>query len=129
MKASAPRTFSTVGKISRKSLVVTTALAAVSGLAFAVVASTNAAEAPGAGVDAARQLLAATRSWQAEHGEGCPTISELVEDGRLGEKDRVEDSFGNRFRIICDGARPVVRSAGPDHKAGTKDDLSIADEG
>jgi hypothetical protein len=76
-------------------------------------------------VDAARQVLAATQAWQGDHSDGCPTISELIEDGRLDDKARVEDSWGNRFRIVCDGTRTSIHSAGPDRKAGTPDDLRI----
>jgi hypothetical protein len=124
MKPSAPRTFSSAGKVSHKSLVIAAALASVSALAF--VARTKMEEAPAAaGVDAARQVLAATQAWQGDHSDGCPTISELIEDGRLDDKARVEDNWGNRFRIVCDGTRTSIHSAGPDRKAGTPDDVRI----
>jgi hypothetical protein len=125
MKPSAPRSFSSVGLISHRSLVVGAVLAAVTAATAVVVAHTGAADAPGAAVDAARQVLAATEAWQTAHGDGCPTLSELVDDGRLDRDARTDDAWGNRFRIVCDGPHTTVRSAGPDRRAGTADDLSI----
>jgi hypothetical protein len=125
MKPSRPRSFSSAGRISRRTLTVVAVLSGVTALTAVVVAHTEAGEAPGIAVDAARQVLAATEAWQTEHGEGCPTLSELVEDGRLDSDARTDDAWGNRFRIICDGPRATVRSAGPDGRAGTPDDLKV----
>jgi hypothetical protein len=125
MKPSRPRSFSSAGRISRRTLTVGAVLSGVTALTAVVVAHTEAGEAPGVAVDAARQVLAATEAWQTEHGDGCPTLSELVEDGRLDSDARTDDAWGNRFRIICDGPRATVRSAGPDGRAGTPDDLKI----
>ena len=125
MKPSVPRSFSSAGRISRHSLLVGSVLAALTAVTAVVVAHTEAGEAPGVAVDAARQVLAATEAWQTEHGDGCPTLSELIEDGRLGADARTDDGWGNRFRIICDGPNTTVRSAGPDRRAGTEDDLKV----
>jgi hypothetical protein len=125
MKPSRPRSFSSAGRISRRTLTVVAVLSGVTALTAVVVAHTEAGEAPGVAVDAARQVLAATEAWQTEHGDGCPTLSELVEDGRLDSDARTDDAWGNRFRIICDGPRTTVRSAGPDGRAGTPDDLKV----
>ncbi|HEX7672400.1 MAG TPA: hypothetical protein VF395_22555 [Polyangiaceae bacterium] len=125
MKPSRPRSFTSAGRISRRTLTVVAVLAGVTALTAVVVAHTEAGEAPGVAVDAARQVLAATEAWQTEHGDGCPTLSELVEDGRLDSDARTDDAWGNRFRIICDGPRTTVRSAGPDGRAGTPDDLKV----
>jgi hypothetical protein len=125
MKPPRPRSFSSAGKISRRTLTVVAVLTGVTALTAVVVAHTEAGEAPGVAIDAARQVLAATEAWQTEHGDGCPTLSELVEDGRLDSDARTDDAWGNRFRIICDGPRTTVRSAGPDGRAGTPDDLKV----
>ena len=125
MKPSPPRTFSSAGKVSRRTLVVVAVLTGVTAVTAVVVAHTEAGEAPGIAVDAARQVLAATEAWQSDHGDGCPTLSELMEDGRLDADARTDDAWGNRFRIICDGPRTTVRSAGPDGRAGTPDDLKV----
>lgn len=125
MKSSVPRSFSSAGRVSRRSLVVGAVLTAATAVTAVVVAHTEAGERPGVAVDAAREVLAATEAWQTDHGDGCPTVSELIEDGRLGADARTDDVWGNRFRIICDGASTTVRSAGPDRRPGTEDDLKV----
>jgi len=125
MKKSAPRTFSSFGKVSRPVVIAVAGIAALFAVSAIVVARAGAEEMPGETVDAARQLLAAAKGWQSEHADGCPTISQLVEDGKLDESDRTDDAWGNRFRIICDGTSTSVHSAGPDRRAGTKDDMNV----
>jgi hypothetical protein len=120
------RTFSSFGKVSRPALTAAGALTALFAVSAFVVAHAGAKEMPGETVDAARQLLSAAEGWQTEHADGCPTISQLVEDGKLDESDRTDDAWGNRFRIICDGSTTSVRSAGPDRRPGTPDDMNVA---
>jgi hypothetical protein len=119
------RTFSSFGKVSRTALIGAGAVAGLLALTAVVAARASTADAPGASVDAARHVLSAAESWQGDHGDGCPTISQLIEDGQLEETIRTDDAWGNRFRIVCEGADLKVHSAGPDRRAGTADDVSI----
>lgn len=120
------RTFSSFGKVSRTTVIVGAGFAALLAASAVVVSYAGAEEMPGQSVDAARQLLSAAEGWQSEHAEGCPTISQLVEDGKLSASDRTDDAWGNRFRIVCDGASTSVRSAGPDRRPGTADDMNVS---
>jgi hypothetical protein len=123
------RTFSSsssFGKVSRRALITAGAVAALFAVSAAVVAHAGAEEMPGQSIDAARQLLSAAEGWKSEHADGCPTISQLVEDGKLDDADLTDDAWGNRFRIVCDGASTSVRSAGPDRRVGTKDDMNVS---
>ena len=36
--------------------------------------------------------------------------------------DALHDTWGNRFRIVCDPDAKII-AAGPDRKVGTKDDI------
>lgn len=126
MTKSRARTFSSFGKVSRSTLVAAASAAALFVVSAIVVSFAGAEEMPGQSVDAARQLLAAAEGWKSEHSDGCPTISQLVEDGKLDESDRTDDAWGNRFRIVCDGSSTSVRSAGPDRRAGTADDMKVS---
>jgi hypothetical protein len=122
--SSTARAFSSFGTVSRNKLV---AFAAVAGVAVLTAAfATHAGEpAPGLSADAARRVLSAAEGWQSEHSDGCPTISQLVEDGQLDGESRTDDAWGNRFRIVCEGAQTSVHSAGPDGRPGTADDMNV----
>ncbi len=76
----------------------------------------------------AGRILEATKAWHEEHAEegGCPTVSVLVHESILGEEVPTADPWGGKFRVQCDGDRLRVRSAGPDRRAGTHDDLEVA---
>lgn len=69
-------------------------------------------------------LRAALEGWQGENARGCPTVSELVEERYLARQAVVEDPWGGRYRIVCDGAAAVV-SAGPDRVPATDDDVIL----
>lgn len=76
---------------------------------------------------AAKKILHAADAYAVGSAQaGCPTISELVEAKSLGEADRVEDAWGNRFRIVCDDSGPRVVSVGPDGHLGTADDVRFS---
>lgn len=124
MASRAQRTFSTAGKFSSKTAVglLLAAAALVVAVGVAAHASTN-AEADRA-AQAARKILHAADTYAAGSAQaGCPTISELIESRTLDDADRTEDAWGNRFRIVCEGAAPRVVSAGPDGHLGTADDV------
>jgi general secretion pathway protein G len=122
-RVSSPRTFSDTGRVPRPVLGgIALALLVTAGVAFAGKLSA-ASEAPKETSAAARRVLTAAGDFRAENPRGCPTLTGLVEDGRLARDARTDDAWGQRFRIVCDGERTSVRSAGPDRKPGTPDDL------
>jgi general secretion pathway protein G len=73
----------------------------------------------------AEQISLAARTFRAQHGDGCPTLSQLQEESLLSRSARQDDAWGNRFRVRCEGEQIVVQSAGPDGVANTADDLRI----
>jgi hypothetical protein len=78
----------------------------------------------GEATQAAKKILHAAGAYAAASAQtGCPTITELIEAHTLDGHARVEDAWGNRFRIVCDASEPRVLSAGPDGRMGTRDDL------
>lgn len=88
--------------------------------------SANAAkDARSASLSDAGQIAAAAASFRAEHSEGCPTPSQLEEDGFLSHATRTDDAWGNRFRVRCDDDQIVVISAGPDAIPNNADDLRV----
>ena len=125
MKSSRLRSFSSIGKMSRSAVIGGVALAALSAVTAVVVARAGTVDARASAADAGRRVLGAAEAWQSESPEGCPSITELMEAGYLDSDARTDDSWGNRFRIVCAGGHLVVRSAGPDGRAGTPDDLSV----
>jgi hypothetical protein len=124
MKTSA-RSFSSAGKVSRSALIAGALLAAAFAVTGVVVAHAGTGDERTAAIDAGRQVLSAAEAWKSENADGCPTITQLMEDGALDKDVRTDDPWGNRYRIVCDGAHASVHSAGPDRRAGTPDDVSI----
>jgi len=120
-----PRSFSSTGKVSRTALIAGGVLAALSAITAVVMAHAGTGDAHTAAVDVGRQVLTAVEAWQSENAEGCPTITQLMEDGQLDKDLRTDDPWGNRYRIVCEGAHASVHSAGPDRRPGTPDDVSI----
>jgi hypothetical protein len=55
-------------------------------------------------------------------GGDCPTVGEL-ELPREFKARGVQDAWGNKFRVVCEGSSVSVVSAGPDKKEGTEDDI------
>jgi hypothetical protein len=123
MSRNPPRSFSGAGKVSTRLLLGIGLLAAGVAVAAEVVARVSAPNPKEQTTLAARHVLAAASAWQAENPSGCPTVSALIDNGKLEESDRVEDSWGNRFRLVCEEGHATVRSAGPDQKLGTADDF------
>jgi hypothetical protein len=74
----------------------------------------------------AGQIAQAAASFRDEHGTGCPTISQLEEEGFLSHETRADDAWGNRFRIRCDSDQIAVTSAGPDGIANNADDVRVS---
>lgn len=62
--------------------------------------------------------------WRATHDDLCPTVEQLVRDRVLDPKPAVaNDPWGTAFTIQCSDEAVSVRSAGPDRKLGTADDI------
>ena len=74
----------------------------------------------------ASQIAAAAAAFRAEHSEGCPTLSQLKEDGLLGRDTREDDAWGNRFRVHCEDDQIVVNSAGRDGVPNNADDIRVS---
>ncbi|HXS17356.1 MAG TPA: type II secretion system protein GspG [Polyangiaceae bacterium] len=75
----------------------------------------------------ARVIRSAVSQWQlAENEYGtCPTVSQLVEDKQLDSGQNTTDPWGQDYVITCADDEVIVTSAGPDKKAGSKDDIVI----
>lgn len=77
----------------------------------------------------AHHILSAAGAWQSQHpGVGCPTASQLIEDGNLENDARIDDPWGGKYRIKCEGGRLSVRSAGRDGRTNTGDDVAVESE-
>ena len=74
----------------------------------------------------ASQIAMAADTFHSEHGEGCPTLSQLEEEGFLSRDTRADDAWGNRFRVRCNDDQIVVTSAGPDGVPDNADDLRVS---
>lgn len=129
MKPGTPRSFSSAGKIPKTALSIVAGLAAALVATIAIVGKASAPDQHQVATSAARRVLAAASAWQSDNRGGCPTISTLVEDGKLDREARVDDAWGNRFRVVCTGDTTAVRSAGPDELLGTSDDISVEQGG
>ena len=124
MKAPA-RSFSSAGKISRGAVMTAAVLAVLAAVTAVVVARAGTGDEHTGAIDAGRRVQAAAEAWQSENSDGCPSITQLVEEGRLESDAPTDDPWGNRYRIVCEGAHATVRSAGPDRRPGTPDDVTI----
>lgn len=69
----------------------------------------------------AAQLQRAVQDWQNENSRGCPTLTRLERDAAL--KTKLEDPWGNRFRVSCSDEGIRVFSPGRDGRLGTPDDI------
>jgi type II secretory pathway pseudopilin PulG len=77
-------------------------------------------------VTSAQRVLSAAEDWQGTEGaRGCPTLSQLQHERFLPQEATVEDPWGNRFKIQCSAQDVQVRSAGPDGKTNTEDDVRV----
>jgi hypothetical protein len=122
---SAPRSFSNTGKVSRAKVGAAAALVALSAITAVVVARAGTADPKTVATESGRRVLGAAEAWQSENPAGCPTLTELAESGYLASEVRVDDPWGSRFRIVCSEKAASVRSAGPDGRFGTVDDVLV----
>jgi general secretion pathway protein G len=86
-------------------------------------AETNAA------VKDASHILDAAQEWRRENGKGCPTLSQLVLEKQLAEDARMDDPWGERYRLRCTGEDVTVVFAGHDHVPNTDDDIRVPHAG
>jgi type II secretory pathway pseudopilin PulG len=66
----------------------------------------------------------ATGTWRLQSGsDECPSPAKLVQEKMMERGSQIQDPWGNEFSIECDEGGVTVRSAGPDRKSGTADDI------
>jgi general secretion pathway protein G len=73
----------------------------------------------------ARGIRDAVIRWKATGGDGCPTVSQLVQDKQIDSAAKVEDPWGSAYKIACTEDEVTVLSFGPDKKEGSSDDISV----
>jgi general secretion pathway protein G len=72
----------------------------------------------------ARVIRGAAQNWQMTN-EGCPTISQLIQDKQLDKAQDTNDPWGGDYTIVCTDDDIVVTSDGADKKKGSTDDISV----
>ncbi len=106
-------------------LVASAAAAAVTGLVLWMGPKSRAADQDQAQRDAA-VILEAAETWQKRTDtSGCPSMSRLVQETVLPRAARLDDPWGERFRIECNDSGLTVWSPGADKKRGTSDDVRL----
>lgn len=66
----------------------------------------------------------ATSAWRLQKStEECPSPARLVQEKMMERGASLQDPWGNEFAIECDDGGVTVKSAGPDRKIGTADDI------
>ena len=73
---------------------------------------------------AARVIRGAAQNWQMTN-DGCPTISQLIQDKQLDKAQDTNDPWGGDYTITCTDDDIVVKSDGPDKQQGNDDDISV----
>ena len=73
---------------------------------------------------AARVIRGAAQNWQMTN-DGCPTISQLIQDKQLDKAQDTNDPWGGDYTITCTDDDIVVSSDGPDKQQGSDDDISV----
>jgi general secretion pathway protein G len=71
----------------------------------------------------ARTIRNAATLYRAEHAEECPTAAGLRDHDLLDRGQAIDDAWGTRFAVVCEGDAITVVSAGPDRRERTEDDL------
>ncbi len=72
----------------------------------------------------ARVIRGAAQNWQMTN-DGCPTISQLIQDKQLDKAQDTNDPWGGDYSIVCTDDDIIVSSDGADKKKGTADDVSV----
>ncbi len=73
-----------------------------------------------------KSLQSSAKIWKQQNTENdeCPTIDALRK-ASLIEKVEPTDPWGNKWKIVCNDAEPVVISFGKDKKENTEDDIRV----
>jgi hypothetical protein len=100
------------------------------GIAVALVALLVACKREERASKEAQALKERADRWRQGKNFRCPTFADLEADARPGEKIPQRDPWGTPYAITCDinfGA--LIRSAGPDKKLDTNDDITAGSVG
>jgi len=74
----------------------------------------------------ASRIRNAAEEWRKDNGNnGCPTLSQLVHEKRLSESARMDDPWGERYRLRCTDDEVTVVSPGEDRRQNTSDDIRV----
>lgn len=74
----------------------------------------------------ASRIQTAAQEWRLDNGSsGCPTLSQLVHEKRLSQSARMDDPWGERYRLRCTDEEVTVVSPGEDRQPNTKDDIRV----
>lgn len=72
----------------------------------------------------AQTLKLVAEKWRGDHGPSwCPTLEGLVHDHEISRHSRLDDPWGHRYELRCEGDDTRAASAGPDGRFGTPDDI------
>lgn len=94
------------------------------GVSVAVIPKFNQARVDTAKTNA-REIRMAVNRWKARNNDGCPTISQLVQDKEIDSASKTDDPWGSAYRITCGDDEVTVVSPGPDKKEGSADDIKV----
>ncbi|HEY6561276.1 MAG TPA: type II secretion system protein GspG [Polyangiaceae bacterium] len=74
----------------------------------------------------ASRIQTAAQEWRRDNGSSeCPTLSQLVHEKRLSQSARMDDPWGERYRLRCTDEEVTVVSPGEDRQPNTKDDIRV----
>ncbi|WP_394827975.1 hypothetical protein [Pendulispora albinea] len=73
----------------------------------------------------ARQLRRVAQLFRASNPTACPSMLDLQCERQFEPSTHIVDEWKNPFRIECVGDEIFVRSAGPDRKWDTADDIRV----
>jgi general secretion pathway protein G len=105
--------------------VVTAGVALISVIGLLIIRPRVAAAESDAAVKDASRILVAAQEWRRENGKGCPTLSQLVHERQLDRAARMDDPWGERYRVRCTDEEVSVVSPGEDHQPNTSDDIRV----
>ncbi|MBX3233766.1 MAG: type II secretion system protein GspG [Labilithrix sp.] len=64
--------------------------------------------------------------WVVDHAGECPTVARLRAEREISPGSKITDPWGHEYEIECgESDEVVVRSFGPDGRAGTHDDIVV----
>jgi hypothetical protein len=70
-----------------------------------------------------RTITTAAEKFRGAEPDKCPTVSELQWHGDLSKDTSPKDPWGTSYYLSCAGPKVRVKSAGPDGREGTADDI------